>query len=323
MKDLDKNLFEAVAQNDTRAVKELLLNGANANAKDHDDDYPLYHALMNEKDREISLALIEAMEPKSIQDFESYSLLVAQRANDSEIIDKLCDKGAIVNESGAMIWANTPEMLQQLINRGGDVNHDLENKKAPFLSSVRNNELDKVKVFVENGAKINEAGAIEWALARGHRDVADYLLEKTNGQVVNADECANYSSNDGHVDLLERFHKQGADLSKDENYILNRAAKNNHIDVVGYILQHTDVSEQDQETALKSAIEHPEIVSLFIIKHKLKISTETKDLIKESAPKDVRDILVKVEMHEKLQNNLNTPKPTATKSKIKGYGMKI
>lgn len=301
MRKIDKELFEAVNSNDCLMVKELLVKGANANAQDNEDDYPLYHALQNEKNREISLALIEAMEPSSIQDFDSHPLRITQ---DIEIIDKLCDKGADINNSWAMAWADTPEVIQHLINRGGDVNHDLTDKKAGFLSNVRGNNLPMVKVFVENGAKINEAKAIEWALASGKREIADYLLEQTKGQVSDINECATFSAGNEHLDLLEKFHNQGADINIDNNDILQRASKNNHLEVARYVLENTDVSEKDQEECLKGAIAHPEIVKLFLIEHKLNPSAETNEWMKENAPKDVQVILSKVEMNKKLQNKL-------------------
>lgn len=59
-----------------------------------------------------------------------------------------------------------------------------------------------------------------------------------------------------------------------------------------------------QEECLKGAIAHPEIVKLFLIEHKLNPSAETNEWMKENAPKDVQEILSKVEMNKKLQNKL-------------------
>lgn len=322
MRQIDKELFEAVEKNDTLAVKELLGQGASANVKNVDDDYPLYVSLSKDKNADISLALIEAMEPKSIQDFDSHPLRITQ---DIKIIEKLCDKGADINKSWAMAWADRPEVIQHLINLGGDVNHDLTDKKAGFLSNVRGNNLQIVKVFVENGARINEAGAIEWALSSDHRDIADYLLEQTKGQVSNVNECAIYSAAYGHVDLLEKFHKQGAEINKNDNEILQSASTRNDYAVAEYVLNNTDVPDKDKEKCLKSAVDNPAIVSLFLIDQKLKPTAETKEFMKENAPKDVQAILAKVELYEKLNTNLNSkpmkaiPNPT----KKKAQGMKI
>lgn len=315
MKDIDNELFYAVENFDAAAVKSLLDQGANANVKNVDDDYPLYIALKqdNRNSNEIALELIKGMSNESVQDYDGYALRLTENI---EIIDKLCEKGIDINKSDALMWANDPKTIQHLINKGADVNHDLTNKKGGFISNIRGGNLAIVKVFVENGVDIHGAGGVDWALASGKRQVADYLLEKTNGKVQNINECAFFSAGDGHVDLLKKFHEQGADINDDNNAIIFRAARDNQPEIIKYVLNNSEVPKDTQENALKKGCKHPEIVKSFLIEFKLKPSEQTIDFLESNASDEVNEILRKIEMNERL-NQKHPPRQSTKKMTLR------
>lgn len=315
-------LFYAVENYDADDVQNVLDHGADANIKSPDDDYALYAALKQNTNRgnKIASVLIDAMTTESIQDFDSHPLRITENIG---LIDKLLDKGAKLNESDCLIWASNPETLQHLIDKGADVNQYLTNKKGGFLSNVRGGNLENVKVFVENGVNITEAHAVEWALSGGKREIADYLLEQTKGQVSNINECAIYSAGNEYLDLLEKFHKQGADINTENNDILETASRRNNAAIARYVLENTNVSADDQEKSLKAGIDNYEIVALFLVERKYKPTADTKAWIDENAKGHIKDLVAKADLFERLNQKPQKATQATTKDKSQTFKHKI
>jgi hypothetical protein len=101
---------------------------------------------------------------------------------------------------GMQIWKSNrclrrAEEIEDLIQKGADINVKDETGETPLYRAVFNREMDAVKVLLAHGADVNVKEndgwtALMWAAYKGSKDIVQMLLEK--GADVNIEN--NYGS---------------------------------------------------------------------------------------------------------------------------------
>ena len=158
-------IIEAARAQDADAVRTLLADGADANARQPDGATALHWAAYRD-DHEITALLLEA--------------------------------GADVraaNELGATpLWLaasnRSARMVKQLLDAGAEPNVELPEGETPLMAAARAGGAEAVHLLLVHGAQVNHAEtsrdqtALMWAVAQQHDEVIRLLLE--HGADVNA-----------------------------------------------------------------------------------------------------------------------------------------
>ena len=154
----DSALTKAVKAGDLQAVRALVKQGADVNAKSGDGSTPLLWAVDGGA-AEIARALIAAKAKVDVAtELGITPLLHAARTGDAAMVDLLLRSGA--NPSLAH-----PE------------------GETPLMAASRSGSVAAVRALLARGAKVNDTDkfqnstALMWAAAEGHVDVAGVLLE--------------------------------------------------------------------------------------------------------------------------------------------------
>ena len=135
------NLSLAVRTGDIEYVKQALIKGENANAKNHRETI----------------------------------LHCAARTHQTEIAELLISKGADVNAADGTINGDTPlfysitniyfkrskrkglsEMTKLLIKRGAEINYENLRKKTPLFKAIYGNNKEAAELLIANGAEVNK-----------------------------------------------------------------------------------------------------------------------------------------------------------------------
>jgi len=144
---LDKELFDAVKEGDIAKVKNLLIRGANVNAKDKDGRTPLHHAA-------------------TIGHVEIARFLLERGAN----VNAKDKDGRTPLHHAATI--GHVEIARFLLERGANVNAKGKNGNTPLHYAVRNGHVEVVNLLLENGANPEIKG-----------EFGDTPLDLASGQV--------------------------------------------------------------------------------------------------------------------------------------------
>ena len=89
---------------------------------------------------------------------------------------------------GMQIWKSNrclrrAEEIEDLIQKGADINVKDGTGETPLFRAVFNGEMDAVKVLLKHGADVNQKNddgytALMWAAYKGSKDIVQMLLEK-------------------------------------------------------------------------------------------------------------------------------------------------
>lgn len=181
-------LIEAIWSQDGDAIKRLLADGADPNAKTTitlvGRDRPAWEWAINARD-DAATALVLA-KVKSVDRAEG--LLVAAHRNDASLTRTLLDKGmpvdarAIDGATALLVAAANGhvEMLRLLVERGSSVNLADSHGDTALMAAVRAGSIESIKFLLAAGADVNardEAGrtALTWAARSRRTDVMDAL----------------------------------------------------------------------------------------------------------------------------------------------------
>ena len=151
-------LIEAAREQDAGAVRTLIADGADVNARQPDGATALHWAAYRD---------------------------------DHEIAELLIDAGADVtaaNELGATpIWLaadnGSARMVERLLDAGADPNVTLPEGETPIMTASRTGSAEAVRLLLAHGADVDAAEtsrgqtALMWAVAQGHHDVIAVLVE--------------------------------------------------------------------------------------------------------------------------------------------------
>lgn len=131
-----------------------------------------------------------------------------------------------------------------------------------------------------------------------------------------------YAATEGHTETAEALIDMGANVNTAINNPLEAACSNGKLEIIQSLIKKGADVNLNSDDALKKAVlnQNENIARSLIMEHGAIIVD--KEFFENWNPQ----VFVwerNKNLNDKLQKNLNTPKPTATKSKMKGYGMKI
>jgi hypothetical protein len=161
------DLSRAIANDDIDGVRELIVKGANVNAKE--DSYskitPLFIAVEHGNIEMVRLLLDSGAKVNRRDESRRTPLMRIDSDTTRELVDLLVRHGAkvdLADEDGdtALFYAASayemkPEAVQSLIDSGASVN--LKNKKGetPLMQAVSSGNLEVVRVLLLAGAEVN------------------------------------------------------------------------------------------------------------------------------------------------------------------------
>ena len=173
-------ISEGEVDDDTDSLQLLIDYGIDVNLS---DDYALQVAA---RCGALECAKLLIKNGANVQAKNNAAFLHAASKSNLEMVKLLVENGADVNVSEghalqSAINTGNKEMVKYLIEQNIDINEGLI-----AACVLYKNELDIVKLLVDNGADVNtcDGEALFCALRRGHLDIAKYLVEQ--GADINA-----------------------------------------------------------------------------------------------------------------------------------------
>ncbi len=163
--DVDGRLLDAVKQGNGAAVRTLLAQHADANAREADGTTPLHWAIRAD-DLDTAQALIRAGARAGAANRYGVTPLSLAAAN------------------------GNPATITLLVKAGADPNTASPSGESVLMTAARTGRIDAVRVLLEDGASVNVhestfgETALMWAAAENHADVVQLLLKQ--GADVNA-----------------------------------------------------------------------------------------------------------------------------------------
>ena len=155
----DPAVIEAVKAGDLDAVRTLIADGANVNAR-YGDGVTALHWAAHQNALDTAILLIEA----------------------GAAVNAANDLGATPLWLAAM--NGSARMVERLLEAGAEPNVALKMGETPLMTAARSGNLGAVELLLEHGADVNaaehESGqtALMWAVAQQHADVARLLIEQ-------------------------------------------------------------------------------------------------------------------------------------------------
>ncbi len=152
-RSLDKELFQAVAKGDIGAVRVLLANGADLDAKDDRGDTPLIVAAGNHNIAAVKLLIAKGADISARNNYEETALIEAARSMDPELLRVLLDGSPDIKDKNAALFAaaeSAPVVLQIADAPATQNGHNEQTAaaipEAPWVKSVR--------MLLDSGANI-------------------------------------------------------------------------------------------------------------------------------------------------------------------------
>lgn len=114
---------------------------------------------------------------------------------------------------------NGIQIARMLVDKGADTNFGMPNGFTPLMGAAQLNDVEKAQMLLENGANVNlrqtmtDTAAISIAVALGHRDMVELLLEHRadiSAGINKRTTLLSYSSTLARADIMELLLKKGA-----------------------------------------------------------------------------------------------------------------
>ncbi len=194
--DLNDQLFRAAEKGDLPAVKRLLGQGADVNAKNDKGWASLIFAAKEGNVKLTQILLDKGADVNTRTRQNCTPLMFAVVSNRVDVVKVLLDRGADVhakeNEKGAQplhYAANmgNPEIIELLIKHGAkvDAKEDRYNV-TPLMSAAEKGQIEAAKTLLAHGADIDleddrDASALDFAIYNGQLDTIKFFLaERSN-----------------------------------------------------------------------------------------------------------------------------------------------
>ncbi len=314
--NLDGSLELCLNLDDRDSVYELVNKGANPSK-------PLFFAIQK-GDYELAKLCVEQGANVNLEQWGDTALTSSIKFGHENIADLLLDHGADpkADESDALSSAairGNFVLLDRMIELGGNVRE----QNHWILVAALKESLDCLKKYEALGLDLNysDNSALNKAVEYGSFESIEYLIEK--GQPIQCDayDCLETAAEQGLNEKVKFLLDKGANpnftsatLSRPINCLKNDCAK--------ILIEAGADPTADNDNALYVAVcmSNIEIINHLIVDRKMPVSDNTRSWLKENYDKDTDskytlDTINKRDLHEKLQVNLNTKKPTATQTK--------
>lgn len=181
-----EDFFQAVKQDNPRAIAALLQRGFDANAVDPAGVHGLFMAL---KDGSLKAAGVLADWPKTQVEWRSPKdespLMMAALKGHEELVRKLIARGADVNKTGwtPLHYAATSghlSIMALLLEHHAYIDAESPNQTTPLMMAAHYGTLESVKLLLDGGADPglrNALGlsAVEFALRANRQDAAELI----------------------------------------------------------------------------------------------------------------------------------------------------
>ncbi|CAA6809506.1 MAG: InterPro IPR002110 COGs COG0666 [uncultured Sulfurovum sp.] len=288
MKNLEKDLNEAIRKKDIKLVKLLLKNGADIETKNEEGWTPLIFSCLIRDKKIIKFLLDNGADIEAEGKNGWTALIYSSMQGHKEVVKLLLDNGADIeakSEKGltALIYSSSEEdkeVVKLLLEYGADIEAKSEKGLTALIYSAGNGHKEVVKLLLENGADIeakdkNGWTALIYSSGNGHKEVVKLLLEY-GADIETKDEsrwtALIASSWQGHKEVVKLLLEYGADIeAKSEKGLtaLIYSAGNGHKEVVKLLLEYgADIETKDESrnTALiaSSILGHKEVVKLLL-----------------------------------------------------------
>ena len=182
---VDEDLIRAVESNKTHRVKDLLMEGANPDVRDLQNETALMLAARN-KNPELGRLLLEAgANPDLRNKYGETATMLACYYGQLDLVKQLYAKGAKIDHDGwnPLIYAASKgykQIVEFLLNYGVKVNATTDNGTTALMMAARGNHYETVDLLLKHGADAqirNEADgtALSWAEKRGYTDIVQLL----------------------------------------------------------------------------------------------------------------------------------------------------
>ena len=229
---------------------------------------------------------------------------------------------------------NKVELAKEYLANGADVNQN--DGEALYTATIMDDHHEVLRVLIDAGADTNirKHRSIKSALTKGDAISLAMLLEpqdafnKFYADLPNALKLACDKNEVITVTygVVRTLLEKGADVHYFDDSAVKNAVISNEPEIVDLLLEHgTNFHASGDYAFRQAAIKgYSKVLEVAIIKHNLTPTQESLDWMKEKdCLKTVEQLIIKRNLHNKLQTNLNAPNPTVKKSKMKNLGMKL
>ena len=310
-------LHEAIELDDAAIVKYLLLNHANPNAVNAQNETVLFDAMKGKANLDIIALLLGHGADVNSKDVNGYSpLMIAIRKQNATLANLLLKNGAAIDEltpdgKNMLFYAYTHEapqdILQTLLEANGNIN--LKDKSGNFIlmTATQNNDVDFVKSLLEKRADVNLTDS-------SGNSVLSYVLsnENVDEQIRDAVITAgkNFKGN------LPKFNKSLWNVLLDQNDLP-------HLSLVWKAMGNIDKPDNNHVNPLYTAIKTPEDTELLDLALSFVQKADVKLLWKAVESQNL-DFLQKVLQKEAPVNEKNTAGETVLTYMIKNkFGLEF
>lgn len=241
----DTALYKAVIAGDGAKVRQLILDGADVNARDKRGRTPLMVTAGKGQAEIVEMLLAAGARVNAKMDGGTSALQFAAWSGDDRTVKALLGAGADPNaqsKSGttaleAAAGRGYQEIVRMLLAAGADVD-----KGEPIIAAAGNGHYQIVRTLLAAGADVNAQKdygrtALSAAAGGGHRGIVRMLLDA--GADVDKGKALIQAAWYGYNDIVRTLIDAGADINVQNPYEgtpLFAAAKNDHYETVRLLL---------------------------------------------------------------------------------------
>ena len=210
-------------------------------------------------------------------------------------------------------------------HKAGRYAKSFKGQDGSFGVAAKNGHIQIVDFYVNGGSKETRIQEMMLsAAAGGQPKVIDYLIEQGADKLSICNALYQASWNNQPT-TVEHLLSKGAIAGYGNDECLRIAASDGSTEVAKILLQHGANIHANGDRALKLAVsrKHDDLVKTLIVDFKMPIKDETKQWLSENNGTYALELLEKRELHERLEQRFNEPRPHRFPTATKSQKMKI